>query len=341
MKWFTSMPEAVPSDRGRAGLPLSRRTLFASLLVASAGRAPGSPSEDFRGIFPIVATPYGDDGSVDLNTLQDEVRFLDRAGVHGIVWPQLASEYALLTTEERIAGAEAIVQASRGLRPKVVVGVQASDIGAATRYAEHAKSIGSDAIIALPPRKERQTEFDLDKVAEYYREVASAGELPMFMQAIGNMSVDFVSRMVGEIPNLHFVKDEAGHTLTRISEFRALPEDRRPVAFTGGHGRTLIEEMSRGSSGTMPAASWVDLYVRVWDLWHAGHANEAIDMFSKTLLLIARASAHGLPALAYVLHLRGVFPNWKVRNPNARPLDEHSRRSIEMALDFVRPYLTA
>ena len=320
---------------------LSRRALLAALAAAPGLRALAADAAEFRGIYPIVATPYDDAGEVDLQTLAEEVRFLDRAGVHGIVWPQLASEYALLTFEERIAGAEAIVKASKGLRPKVVIGVQAADTASAVRYAEHAKSIGPDAIIALPPRKGRQTEFDLDAVARYYAAVAEAGGLPMFMQAIGNMSVEFVDRMVREIPNLHFVKDEAGHTLSRLTEFAELPGPDRPVAFTGGHGRTLVEEMARGSAGTMPAASWVDLYVKVWDLWHAGDRSDAIDMFSKALLLIAKATAHGLPALAYVLHLRGVFPNWKVRTPSARKLDRHAREQIEATLEFVRPYLTA
>ena len=140
---------------------LSRRALLAALAAAPGLRALAADAAEFRGIYPIVATPYNDAGEVDLQTLAEEVRFLDRAGVHGIVWPQLASEYALLTFEERIAGAEAIVKASKGLRPKVVIGVQAADTASAVRYAEHAKSIGPDAIIALPPRKGRQTEFDL------------------------------------------------------------------------------------------------------------------------------------------------------------------------------------
>ena len=320
----------------------SRRNLLACFLGSlAAARGLGADAAEFRGIFPIVATPYRDDGAVDLETLADEVRFLDRAGVHGLVWPQLASEYALLSYEERIAGAETIVDAARGLRPKVVVGVQASDTETAVRYAEHARSLGPDAIIALPPREEGQTQFDLKAVAEYYRAVAEAGGLPMFMQSIGNMSVEFVVGMVREIPNLRFVKDEAGHTLSRLTEFRSLPDSDRPQAFTGGHGRTLIEEMSRGSSGTMPAASWADLYVRVWDLWQAGHRYEARDMFSKVLLLVAKARAHGLPALSYVLHLRGVFPNWSVRSPGARPLDESAKDSLRQTLEFVRPYLRA
>ena len=333
--------EAAPSRSGTCAGWLTRRELLAACGGSAALRSLAADVSEFRGIFPIVATPYGDDGSVDMETLAKEVRFLDRAGVHGIVWPQLASEYALLKYEERIAGAETIVRASKGLRPKVVIGVQASDTETAVRYAEHARSIGPDAIIALPPREDGQLEFDLEAVAKYYAAVAEAGALPMFMQAIGNMSVEFVARMVREIPHMQFVKDEAGHTLGRLTEFRNLPTADRPGAFTGGHGRTLIEEMARGSAGTMPAASWVDLYVRVWDLWHQGHRTEAIDMFSKALLLITRAGAHGLPSLAYVLHLRGVFPNWKVRNSNARPLDEQAKKSLEETLDFVRPYLLA
>ncbi len=301
----------------------------------------GAEGDGFRGVFPIVATPYDESGAVDLETLAKEIRFLDRAGVHGVVWPQLASEYALLTFEERIAGAEAIVTAAKGLRPRVVIGVQASDTETAVRYAKHARSIGSDGIIALPPRKQDQREFDLAAVADYYAAVAEAGGLPMFMQSMGNMSVEFVGRMVRGVPNLRFVKDEAGHTLTRLTELQNLPGASRPVSFTGGHGRTFIEEMSRGSAGTMPAASWVDLYVRVWNLWQAGHRNEAIDMFAKCLLLITRATAHGLPALSYVLHLRGVFPNWKVRTAGARPLDQHARKALEETLEFVRPYLVA
>lgn len=335
------MPAAARSER-RPVAAASRREVLAALLGGVAvSRGWGADDSAFSGIFPIVATPYLEDGAVDLQTLAEEVRFLHRAGVHGIVWPQLASEYALLQFEERIAGAEEIVSAARDLRPKVVIGVQASDTQTAVRYAEHAKSIRPDAIIALPPRRGGQNEFDLDAVAEYYRAVADAAGLPMFMQSIGNMSVEYVSQLVREIPNLRFVKDEAGHTLTRLTAFRNLPEDARPVTFTGGHGKTLLEEMARGSSGTMPAASWVDLYVRVWDLWQAGNPQEARDMFAKTLLLIAKAQAHGLPALSYVLHLRGVFPNWRVRSPQARPLDDHAKAALRETLAHVEPYLRA
>ncbi len=322
---------------------LSRRSILfgglGSLTALAAGR--GNDPASFRGIFPIMQTPYVDSGGVDFETLGEEVRFLDRAGVHGMVWPQLASEYALLEFEERIEGAEAIVAASKGIAAKVVIGVQGTDVETAVRYARHADKIGPDAIIALPPRKGDQREFALDEVRDYYKAVAKACGKPLFIQAIGNISVEFILELMREIPSLHFVKDEAGHTLSRISEFRAAKAPREVAVFTGGHGRTLIDEMARGSAGNMPAASWVELYVSAWELWHAGRVGEAIDMFAKAMLFITQAQAYGLASLSYVLHLRGLFHNWKVRNPNQRPLDEPSQEALRRTYEHVKPYFVA
>ncbi len=312
----------------------------ASALFPFAARA-AEPNE-FRGIFPILQTPYLESGAVDHRTLAAQAAFVDRAGAHGMVWPQLASEYALLSFDERIRGAEALAEAkAQGLASKLVIGVQAEDTATAVRYAKHAAGLQPDGIIALPARKPNQREFDLDATRDYYRAVAEACPLPMFIQAIGNMSVDYVADLVEEIPNIHFVKDEAGHTLTRITQFAELDRSKKPSVFTGGHGRTLLDEMARGAQGNMPAASWVDLYVSAWELWDNGRRGEALDIFAKNLLLVSQVTAYGLAALSYILVKRGVFNNWQVRNPNARPLDDHARAALDRTYEYVKPYLRA
>ena len=328
--------------------PATRRSfLQTSLLLlggtraASAASADDSGVEDFRGVFPIMQTPYDDAGAVDFETLAAEAAFLDRAGVHGMVWPQLASEYSRLSFDERIKGAEAIVAAAKGLKPKVVIGVQGPDTETAVKYARHADKLGPDAVIALPPRKGDEREFDLAVVRDYYQAMGRACGLPLFIQAIGNISVEFILELMKTVPTLRFVKDEAGDTLSRISRFREVQGASRPLIFTGGHGRTLIDEMARGSDGNMPASGWADLYVAVWELWRAGFRSEAIDVFSKIMLFVTQAGAYGLASLNYVLHLRGVFPNWKVRTPKQRPLDEESREALRRTYEFVKPYLRA
>ncbi len=323
---------------------LTRRSLLlagvGSLTALASDRATRDPAS-FRGIFPIMQTPYLDSGGVDFEVLAEQVHFLDRAGTHGMVWPQLASEYARLEFDERIKGAEAIVAAGRGLEPKIVIGVQGPDTETAVRYAKHADKIGPDAIIALPPRDGEQREFDLGEVREYYLAIGKACGKPLFIQAIGNISVEFIMGLMREIPSLYFVKDEAGDTLSRITEFRNAKGSRRPEVFTGGHGRTLIDEMARGSAGNMPAVPWVELYVSAWELWHEGRAGEAIDMFSKALLFITEVQAFGLASLSYLLYLRGLFKNWKVRNPNQRPLEEIDLAALRRTYEHVKPYFVA
>jgi 4-hydroxy-tetrahydrodipicolinate synthase len=283
-----------------------------------------------RGVFPIVQSPFADSGRLDLETLAKEIRFLNDCGVHGVVWPQLASEWSELTPQERLEGASAVMAAAKGGRAAVVLGVQGPDVDSAVRYAKHADKLGPDAIIALPPRDAA----NLDRVAEYYAAIGQACSRPLFVQSIGDMSIDFVRRMARQIPTLRFVKDEAGHTVSRISEYRRVAPEL--AIFTGAHGRTMIDEMERGASGTMPASAFGDLYVAVWDLYQAGEWDDARTQFARVALLVHQMQSYGLPALKYILYLRGVFPNWKCRGKGPNYFDKQAEDSVRAAWEWAR-----
>src|SRR5271170_4120670 len=110
-----------------------RQLLIGSALAALQTRFAEAalPGKAMRGVFIIMATPYTASKAIDYEDLAREVDFLDRCGVHGMVWPQLASEYARLTKEERLRGMEVISKAAKGKRPALVLGVQAANKGAA------------------------------------------------------------------------------------------------------------------------------------------------------------------------------------------------------------------
>src|ERR1035438_9166471 len=131
-----------------------RRRFLTTLGVASLsltlsdtrGFAATRPGKSLNGIFPIAQTPFTESDKLDVDSLVEQVRFIDRGRVHGFVWPQLASEWSTLTESERLQGAEAIMAAGRELRPAIVIGVQALDVATAVRYAKHAEKGGADAI---------------------------------------------------------------------------------------------------------------------------------------------------------------------------------------------------
>lgn len=253
-------------------------------------------------------------------------------------WPQLASEWSTLSEAERLAGAEALGSAAPSLRPALVLGVQASSTDAAVRYALHAKKVGADAIISLPPANEH----DPKAVVAFYKTIGEATDLPVFVQAVGDMSITTLLEMYKAIPTFRYVKDEAGQPLFRIGELRKQTGDQLKI-FTGNHGRTLIDEMNRGFSGTMPAASFADLYAIVWNSWEQGKQHEAIEMFGRTSMLVSAVNVYGIESLKYILELRGVFKNSRTREKltNGGGMDAQGREIIRRMLDDVKPWFMA
>jgi 4-hydroxy-tetrahydrodipicolinate synthase len=326
---------------------VNRRHFLTLVAAAPNFLAPAAESKALRGVFPILQSPFTRSDKLDIEALAAQVPFLDRGGVHGAVWPQLASEYSVLDVHERLEGADAIAAAARSRKIASVIGVQAPDVETATRYVKRADKAGADAVIALP-----LPNAGLDQIFNYYKAIGNASKLPLFIQAVGDMSVDFVARLAREIPTLRYDKDEAGATLPRITEFRKKAPQLQ--IFTGNHGRTLLDEMHRGSAGTMPAAGFADLYAQVWDLWQSGKRKESAEMFGRTLLLVVEVTTYGIESLKYILHLRGIFPTYHLRTrrvqsgsvaagsgsglANRAELDGPAKEHLQELVDILTPY---
>ena len=248
----------------------------------------------------------------------------------------------MLTPAERMAGAETIVRTVKALdartRPAVVIGVQGPDVETAVRFARHADTLAPDAIIAIP----LDGGNDPAKQMEYYAAIGRACSRPLIVQTIGPMSVDLVLQMAAKIPTLRYVKDEAGVTLARLSEYRRRGQILQGV-FTGKHGPTFLDDLARGAVGNMPAAGFADLYVAAWTAWTAGRHDEAMDVFSRTLLLIADAQAYGVAGQKYMLQLRGVFPNATCRGEAGATtvFDQDAKEAIRRSVRFAKRWFRA
>jgi hypothetical protein len=106
----------------------------------------------------------------------------------------------------------------------------------------------------------------------------------------------------------------------------------------------MIDEMMRGFAGTMPAASFADVYAAAWDLWQAGKRREAMDMFGRAAVLIQEISAYGMESMKYMLCLRGVFKTYRTREApkgSRAVLDDRSKQVLREMLDLMKPHLRA
>src|SRR5947209_19040713 len=119
---------------------ISRRGLL-QLAAASAatriGFSAGTPeARALGGLFPIAFSPFTPDNKLDLDGLASEVKFCNRGGVHGLIWPQLASSWSTLSDAERMDGTDAILTAAKGGRTAIVIGVQGPDMATVSKYSK-------------------------------------------------------------------------------------------------------------------------------------------------------------------------------------------------------------
>jgi dihydrodipicolinate synthase/N-acetylneuraminate lyase len=327
---------------------MDRRTLLKTLGSVAAGAAlskfslaagaKGSAGKPLRGLFPIAATPFTPDNKLDLDCLNAEVKFCNRGGVPGLIWPQIASGWSTLSSSERFAGAESMLAAGKGGKTAIVIGVQTQgkDLPGAIAYAKHAAKNGADAICSLPP------EGDAAAVLEYYKAIGSATDLPLFIQSIGDMSVDSIVEMFKSIPTVKVVKDEAGDPLARVTELRAKTDGKLAI-FAGKGVRQLMDEMRLGFTGFCPVMGLADVFQQSWELYEAGNLRESFDMFARI-----QAFSTILNADRYVMVARGIFKEDTKSRPTPgmgsggtqAPLTEAEKKVVRDALNaYLKPYL--
>lgn len=284
-------------------------------------------SGPLRGIFPVVLTPFADDGSIDADALRREVDFSVAAGAHGLVFPVLASEFQYLSDAERRAAVEVVVRQAGGRAP-VVAGVAAPTPRAAAEHARHAAGCGADAVIALPPYPDRP---DAEEMERYYRAIAEAAGRPVFIQhSDGGMDAAFLQRLLG-IPHVAYVKEESDPSAHRVGALVARCGAACGGVFGGAHGRWMLSELRRGAAGFMPATEMTDAHVQIWDAWQSGDEARARELFNRLLPLINLTCLLGLAVCKEVLARRGVFGSTATRVPGVR-LDAEDRRELDQVL---------
>lgn len=294
-------------------------------------------SETLRGIFPVLQTPLNECGELDIPDLQREVAFNIKAGAHGLVFPVLGSEFQFLSDAERRELVEVVIAEASGHIP-VVVGVAGASAAIAREHAAHAARAGADAVIALPPYI---SGGNSDELLAYYHVIASASELPVFIQnSSPGMAPAFLGQLLREVPGVHYIKEEANPSAHHISAVAALNELACWGIFGGALGRWMISEMRRGACGFMPAAELTDVYVQVWNAFQAGDEPLARSIFNRLLPEINLAMILGMKLCKEVLVRRGVFKTSRMRQPGCIELDAEDQRELDVILADLEPLYT-
>jgi len=297
-------------------------------------RQSGAGSQ-FRGVYAIPPTPFGDDGGVDEVSLQRCVDFCIWAGADGIVIGVNASEAISLTDEERVRAAAIVVDRTAGRVP-VVVGVSGVSTQASVLYAREAARAGADSVMAMPPYVRHPP---ASEIFDFYAEVAKAAEgLPVWVQdyqaPVGTpIAAPLLAKLILEIDGIDYVKEESTYAPQVMTAVTEIAGSAVKGMMGGMAGRYMIEEYRRGGCGTMPACEVTDAHARVWAALDQGDEREARRLHQILLPLLNYEAMYSFTIYKEVLHRRGVIASARTRVPGAGSLDRENHRELDVLLE--------
>ncbi|MEP7359754.1 MAG: dihydrodipicolinate synthase family protein [Anaerolineales bacterium] len=286
--------------------------------------------DHLKGVFGLLPTPYRDDYEIHTADLRAAADFCCRTGQHGIVWPVMVGEFYLLGEAERIAHLHELLEEINGRLP-LVFGCSGNALPQVLLFARAAQQAGADAIIAMAPARANAA-----VAMDMFRRLADVYTGPIMLQnaaAYAPLTGEQVARLVDEIPQIQYIKEERPPGPKHVEEIHRLVGDRVKTIFGGFGGRYLPEELSRGANGGMPACQLADVQARIIERWWRGDQAGARELHQRLLPLIIRES---YPFMRYILQRRGVFSTTVERAPaGADALDAGDKREISLLLDAI------
>jgi 4-hydroxy-tetrahydrodipicolinate synthase len=293
----------------------------------------------YRGIFTIPSTPFKENGEIDILSFRRVVDFCIECGAHGLVFPVNASEFNALSDAERFKLSELLVEQNAGRLP-AIIGVAAVSQQVAVNFANHARDIGADGVIAMPPYVHHVSE---KLIFDYYQQISAAAQMPIFIQNYGppvgtDMSAEFLLELCRKIEYVEYIKEETAPTTIKTTAVLKANDGSCEGVFGGAGGRYLIEEYRRGSSGNMPGCHVTDVVVAFWNTLEAGDEKRAMYIYKEMAPLFF--FERQLPGCyKEVLYRRGIVDCPLKRN-GPMPLDEIASKYLDEILRALEPLMT-
>lgn len=274
-------------------------------------------SPAFTGVIPILATPFREDESLDLESWARMIDFMARLGVDGITVLGVLGESNRLNDHEREALVRTAVSAAAKRMP-VIVGTSHTGSAAAGYLANMAEELGANAVMVAPAKEPVPND---DRIVEYYTRISHCTKLPIVLQdhpasTEVHMSVPLIARVVKEIAAIACIKAEAVPTAPKIRALKAaLP---RPLPLLSGLGALYAPfDLAAGSDGFNTGFAFPEVLMALVQAARDRDMDRVHAIWQRFAALIVFEQQPGLANRKEILRQRGLIASSRVRHPGA------------------------
>ncbi|HEY4077983.1 MAG TPA: dihydrodipicolinate synthase family protein [Rhizomicrobium sp.] len=288
-------------------------------------------SRPYRGVFPVAPTVFDQDGRLDIEGQKRCVDFMIDAGSHGICILANFSEQFLLTDEERDTVMHAVLDHVAGRVPVIVTTTHFGSQVCAER-SRKAQEAGAAMVMVMPPYHGATFRVPEKAIFEFFQHVSDAVSIPIMIQdapvAGTLLSAPFLARMAKEIENIRYFKIETAQAAAKLREMIRLGGDAIEGPWDGEEGITLLPDLDAGATGSMTGGGFPDGIRKIFDPFHSGQREQAVDAYMRWLPLINYENRQcGLQAAKILMEEGGVIQSGAVRHP-LLPVDPAIRAGL-------------
>ena len=283
-----------------------------------------------RGVLPAIITPFTRDNEVDKEGLQQNIGFLIKNGVSGIVPCGTTGESATLSIEEHEMVIEIAIECSK---VPVVAGTGSNNTVEALELTHSAKDAGADAALLITPYYNKPNDRGM---LAHFKKIANEVDIPLILYNVPsrtgiNLKPEVVAQLAKE-SNIIGVKEASGN-LDQVTRILELTQDEDFVVFSGDDGLTL-PIMALGGAGVISVVANVapKLMVSMVEAFRNGNVIEARRLHIKLAPLIRAVFLETNPIpIKKAVELIG-FPAGDLRLPLA-PMSEENERKLKATLN--------
>jgi 4-hydroxy-tetrahydrodipicolinate synthase len=209
---------------------------------------------DFGRLVTAMATPFREDGQIDVDGLKVLIDHLIDTGTTALVVCGTTGESPTLSHDEKLFLFEKTLEFANGRVP-VIAGTGGNNTAESIRLSKEAMELGVNGLLVVAPYYNRPTQ---DGLYAHFASIAEQVPLPIMVYNVPprtavNIEVGTLLKLA-EIPNIVSVKEASGdfgHILRLMAE---KPDD---LVVYSGDDKFTIPMMSLGAYGVVSVASHV------------------------------------------------------------------------------------
>lgn len=295
-----------------------------------------------KGIVPIIAAPFLDDGAIDYEGLINQIRYLKNSGCSGAALFGIAGEYFKLSDNECEKMMKITVEECRKLGLASVVSCTCQSTYSAVERAKEIEALGADCIMLLPPFILKPLPAEL---MDHVRKVCMSVNIPVMLQYAPEqtgvpITPENMRMLASELSNLLYFKIECKPAGPYISRFlEGAPES--VSVFNGNAGFQIIETYDRGAVGCMPGASMAKIYVDIDRAYREGNREKAVELHNRLLPMLNHIRQNVDMIIHFekkILARRGIIASDHCRHPEYVS-DMETDALFEMYYEQIKPYI--